>query len=992
VFARRLIPILLVGVLGTTVLAAATKRRVASDDFLISKWTTDNGLPQNTVTSIVQTQDGYLWVGTFGGLARFDGVKFTVFNSANTPTLESNRVLSLFEDKWARLWIGMDSGEVYVMDNGEVLRFSPDPQISRRNPWAMIADDEGYFYISSDSGLERYTFDGAGQVVQGSMRLLSTEETYGLCRHPDESIWVRIRGKISKIEGDRLVPPNPESYSVPINILRFDFAQDGSLIGAGANNVGISSGPAFREVLRFETGGSQAGFAVKAIDGSFWLQDRDRLIQFNGDSTTAHELKGSISSGSRTIFQDIEKNIWIGSNGDGLIRLTRKNIGSAIEIDGIDVSANNAIIEDTDGVIWIGGRFLQRLENGKVTKLSMLRGGESFPLIKALALSDSGKLWVGGATGLYRIDDNQLVAIPEFEQRDLFSLFFDQSGILWVGGRDGLWKYENGSATHFTINEGLANNNVHFITQTRDGTIWVGTAGGVSRLSDGKISNITIQDGLSSNIVRAIEETDDGSVWLGTYGGGLSRIRGGQISTVSSQNGLNDDFISRILRDEFGRFWLLGNLGISSFYKDDLDQVADGKKAVIAGLSYDRSDGMVSSEANGGHQPAGLKSHDGRLWFPMLRDIVIVDPGKSGSFPPRVVIEDTNSTISGEKERRVTRLTRNDEVVNVSENVRNLEINFTALSFTKPEKLSFFYKLEGLDEEWTVARGRRTAFYPYLPAGNYRFVVRAINADGIWSEPVGIEIQVAERFWESRWFASLMAIAALLLVAIVFWIRLEQLRARHLRKIEFARQLINAGEQERRRIATDLHDGLSQKLIMIKRWAELGSKQSHRDGSGENEYLERIEAVASESIDETRTIIQNLGPQNLTRFGLTESIVTITEQVEEAFGIVFDKDVDNIDGFLDDEAELSLYRMAQETINNVIKHSGSPRGRVVLKKENSNIVYSVTDYGAGMGRDRDGGNGLRNLEERADLLGGSVSIESKIDEGTKVTIIIPLRS
>lgn len=373
----------------------------------------------------------------------------------------------------------------------------------------------------------------------------------------------------------------------------------------------------------------------------------------------------------------------------------------------------------------------------------------------------------------------------------------------------------------------------------------------------------------------------------------------------------------------------------------------------------------------------------------MIDDLVSIDPKKIATVSPRVVIENAFSRIGKQTEINVPLSYDTSKQLEIGEGVRNLEIEYAGLSFTNPEALRYVYKLEGLDTDWIDAGNRRTAFYPYLPPGTYHFVVRALSANGVWSETASMQVRVAEYFWESRWFASMVFIVVAGLLGLVFWNRLRHLRERQERRAEFARQIIFASEQERRRIATDLHDGLSQNLLLVKNWARLAIEKATSDNEASFEYMDRINSLAAESINETRTIIENLVPQNLHRLGLTEAIINITEQVQDAFGVFFEKDVENIDGLLDDESELSVYRMTQECVNNIIKHSESPRGSILIRKDAKVIVVRVSDFGIGIRSNGSRGSGLRNLEERAELLGGSIEIDSRIDEGTKITIRVP---
>jgi signal transduction histidine kinase/ligand-binding sensor domain-containing protein len=981
-----------------TVFPIEAGSRGVSDDFLISKWTTEDGLPQNTVTSIVQTRDGYMWIGTFGGLTKFDGVRFRVFDSANTPVLKSNRILSLFEDSFGKLWIGTDLGEIYVKDASGFKLFPGELRRQRDSVWSIVEDKQDNIFVSSDSGLERYSFDAGGTFIPGSGRIISNERTYGLYKHPDGSVWVRIQGRIYRIEGETLLAHDLEKYPVPVpdDILRLAFARDGSMLFGGWKWLGVSGNGIFKELWSLKLDVQQGGYAILTENGRNWLQMESQLLEFRGTETINHNLQGTVKSGSRVIFRDSEDNLWLGTNGDGLIRLTERTIGTLSQLEGFDRTNNFAMVEDRFGAVWIGGKVLQKIESGKVSAFRSLKGGGKFPIIKTLGIGRDDRLWAGGTTGLYYFENGQLVALPEFNDRELYSLFFDKEGALWSGGRDGLWRYAAGSTTHFTTENGLVHNSVHYIAQSKDGTIWIGTVGGVSRLRGGTFTNLTEDNGLSGNDVRAIHEDGDGTIWLGSYGGGIDRFRNNRMDAITTREGLYDNFVSRILSDDEGRFWILGNLGISAVSRDELNRVADRQERFVVSATYGKSDGMLSSEANGGHQPAGIKTHDGKLWFPMLEDIVTIDPAKTSRFAPQVMIESAGSRLSTDQRGGNSTSYVEGTVIRVDDGFRNLEIEYTGLSFTKPNKIRFFYKLEGLDDDWTDAAESRTAFYPYLPSGNYTFLVKAVSADGIWSaQTARLSIEVAKSFWQTWWFTVIVLLAVICAVALAYRTRIGQLRRRQLEQETFSKRLIDAHELERSRLASELHDALGQNLLVIKTGAKagLGNLSDRKEVVSR---LNQIVAASSNAIDETRTIVRDLSPQNVRRFGLTEAINNTIEQVQSSTGIIFKSKIDNLEGIFPERTEISIYRIVQEALNNIAKHSDSPRANIMIERIGSKTRINIEDFGRGFSvgsrTDSDtvsGGFGLESISQRVKLLGGELSITSVPSEGTRIQIVLP---
>ena len=960
-------------------------------EFLIKKWTTEDGLPQNTVTSIVQTSDGYIWLGTFGGLARFDGIKFTIFDSTNAPELVSNRILSLFEDRWKRLWIGTETGEIYIRANGKFSEFKSDLDFKRATVWQFIEDDDGRLYIASDAGLERIAFSEDGSVIPDSIKIISRLRAFKLAKGPDNTIWTSS-GSAFLVQGDQLVRADSIGQTLPFNILKIDFAQNGRMLVETTSSVGWFEKGEFSPV-RSSNGATLPWCTPVFKLNDLWCQAGSRLYEFIDQKMITHDLGEFVYAGSRAIFFDNEDNIWLATESDGLIRLTRRKVSLVGDLTDLNVWGRYSIAEDGSGAVWLAGHDLLKVQGNRVEKLEMSTPSGVAELITALAFDANQVMWAGGRSGLYTVKDGKVTLQLRFDNIPINSLFFDRQATLWIGTVDGLWKLKDGAYTHFTTSDGLAGNSVHFITQTKDETIWIGTIGGISKFKDGKFENLTPENGLSGNYVREILEDDDGTMWIGTYGGGINRLRDGKFQALTTAQGLLDNFVSRILVDNEGKFWILGNLGIFAVSRDELNAVADHNKNTIIGSAFGMADGMASSEASGGHQNAGIRARDGRLWFPMIKDVVIIDPTDTDRTPPRVAIEGVTTRSDEAGSQTVAMVLNESNSITIPTGQRDLEIKFTGLSFTKPDKIRFFYKLEGLDGDWTDAGTRRRAIYPYLPAGNYTFQVKAVNANGIVSEnTVVLAIVVDKYFWQTSWFTLVILVALSIVAILVYRLRMRQLEKRRLKQIEFSKQLLNAHESERGRIATELHDGLGQNLLIIRNWAQLGLDAS--DDPGEvQEHLQQISETAAHALDETRTIVRNLSPQNLKRFGLTEAIVNMIDQIENATGVLFERKIESIDGLFPEEAELSIFRIVQECLNNVIKHSESPRGRVTIIRLDDTVSIVIADYGKGFATkqyfESDGptrGFGVQSVMQRVKLLGGEINIESREHEGTKIRI------
>jgi signal transduction histidine kinase len=496
--------------------------------------------------------------------------------------------------------------------------------------------------------------------------------------------------------------------------------------------------------------------------------------------------------------------------------------------------------------------------------------------------------------------------------------------------------------------------------------------------------------------MRALYEDTDGALWVGTYDDGLSRFRDGRFFNYRTEQGLFNNGIFQILEDRRGYFWISCNKGIYRVSRRELDDLAEGRISRINSVAFGKDDGMLNTECNGGRQPAGLVADDGRLWFPTMGGVVVVDPEAAQANPqlPPVMIEAVTL------ERRRVDFSQG---VAIAPGQRDLEINYTGLSLIKSEHVKFKYRMEGLDADWVDVGTRRVAYFPYLPPGSYRFRVIAANSDGVWNEEgAALDIFVATPFYRAWWFFTLSLIGVAGLGFSVYRYRMAQLRKEHSMKEafsqqmlesqkNFSRQLLESQEGERGRIAAELHDSLGQRLLVIKNWAALSLMLSPTDAPA-REQLSEISETASLALEETRQIVYDLRPYQLDKIGLTSTLKFTVEQIAASSGIQITSEIAELDGAFGANEEITFYRIAQECLNNIVKHSAATAARVLIERDDSAIRLQVTDNGRGFvvnsidGRKR--GFGLAGIAERARMLGGNYAIESVPGEGTTISITI----
>lgn len=953
--------------------------------YIQTVWAVQDGLPQNSVNAILQTRDGYLWMGTFGGLARFDGIKFTVFNSSNTPGLKGNRILSLYEDRAGTLWSGTETGEVMSLRGGQASTFTTADGLPGGLVWCFCEDQAGTLWIGTTNGLVHWQ---PGSVKTYTQRDgLAGNRVWSIYEDHTGHLWLGTDGGLVEFFNDKGIA---RDTSGGVRAIRPGPA--GSLwLGTHSGLARLVNG---RLIVYPRTEGLSSQ-SVRALTedraGNIWIGyfDVGAVSRWRAGASTHRPEK--IDLGSDTIgaiCTDSEGNLWIGTRGGGLVRLKERKLTAYAAEDGLDDSIR-AVTDDGGDGVWVGtSKGLAHISGGQEPRITTYTTRDGLPdnFLSALYRDRGGTLWLGSA-GVTRFKDGAFTTYSSAEglsHKGIHAIAEDREGDLWVGTEGGLNRFRNGKFISYRTTEGLVNDDVRFLLPSPDGSLWLGTTGGLSHFQNGAFTNYTSEHGLSNNYVRTILEQSDGALWIGTYGGGLNRFKDGRFTQVTVKDGLFDDFISQIIEDNWGRFWMLSNRGIFHVAARELNDFADRRTSSITCVSYGIADGMKNSEGNGGNQPAGWKARDGKLWFATIKGLVAIDPEPSSGMLPSAMIEQVAL------DRQVQPF---GQTVRIEPGQESLEIHYTGLSFSRPEQLRFKYRLSGLDHDWVEAGTRRVAYYSHIPPGEYVFSVIAASSDGVWNETMAsVAVVVLPPFWRTWWFfaLALLSLAGMLFAA--YKRRVEHLKKAHAVQESFSKQLLESQERERQRIAAELHDGLGQSLLIIKNRVFLASS-ANGDREITQEQLDEISASASQAIEEVREIAYNLRPYHLDRFGLTKTLQAIFTRFSDSSDLRFVVEIDPIDGLFSKEDEISIYRIVQESLNNIVKHARATEAQLVIKREAQAVRLRIQDNGQGFRpapvaaiEARQGGFGLIGMAERVRMLKGTYLIDSAPGQGTTITI------
>jgi ligand-binding sensor domain-containing protein/signal transduction histidine kinase len=988
------IPALVLGVLTYLILVENVWAQYRFD-----MWTTDNGLPQNNVNNILQTSDGFLWMTTFDGLVRYDGVRFKVFNGGNTRGIKSSRFLRLFEDRDKNLWVATEESGITRYKDGVFTTYTtvdglPHNRISRE---LQLREDEEGVVINTDGGPVRWK---NGQFVPYNPDEGNRFAAIGFPSGPGV-IWYIDAAGLHRVENSQVTAHAPSRWPSAAPIRRIYETRDGTLW--------ITAISPKQEMWRLQDGNytlmtGKGGLPDKWItsvcedrNGNLWFGTSGAgLYRFrDGNFTVFTTADGLSSNHTNAIYEDREGNIWLGTQ-KGLCRLRESIITTYSQKDGL--AANNVypIYQDRNGAIWIGSwRGISRYHNGTFTDY-----GATFGLknenITTIYEDREGNLWIGawGTGGVRRIRDGNVSVYKEqenFLNSPVHAICQDRTGALWFGTHNCLIKFSDGGFTKYSKKDGLAGEIVYVMLEDHSGTLWLGTESGLTALRDGQFRTYTAADGLSGSIIRSLYEDAEGVLWIGTYDGGLNRFRDGRFTAYTNRTGLFNNGVFQILEDAHGDFWMSCNLGIYRVSKKELNDFAEGRAKAITSVPYGKRDGMLNQECNGGNQPAGIKAADGRLWFPTLEGVVVINPTTIPTElqPPPVIIDEV--TIDNESAHA-------SEVVRIEPGKVTFEISYTGLSFINPEQLKFRYRLEGLDSDWFEAGSRRTAYYSHLPPGNYLFRVIAANREGLWNEQgAKIRIVVVPPFWRTWWFTLLAASLLVAVAGLLYTRRISTLLRAHHMQQAFSKQLIESQEAERKRIAAELHDSLGQNLLVIKNRVMLAMRTA---GVNDDtlEQLDEVCAATDQAIDEVSEISYNLRPYQLDRLGLSKAIDAMLQRVSGSSGIHFSSKMDAIDKLFESDVETSIYRIVQESVNNIVKHSEATRASVTLSIQGREMKIEIRDNGRGIRREvpspnnsrRNGGFGLIGMAERTRMLGGHHTIQSTPEAGTTIAIHLNL--
>jgi ligand-binding sensor domain-containing protein/signal transduction histidine kinase len=938
-------------------LRAAEQQR-GEREFAARVWRTQEGLPENRVQAISGTSDGYLWIGTPGGLVRFDGVRFVVYNRDNTPAFVDDSVSVLYASSDGVLWAGTDGGGLLRLKNREFRSYGQNEGLTDGFIRAILQDSQGALWVGTAHGL--FHLEGQRFIRAAEPTELPISIFWAIARR-NGSLWAQSTLGWYRIEGNRLVGrPLPKL--------------------AGEDAPPDCSPPIPPLPNRPALPGAAAPPRYRDHEGDLWIGGIG-LTRVHGCSITRWRAP-DILPGKRvtSIFEDPQHSMWIGTE-DGLLRLSRSTVTTLNRDDGFADSNILNVYVDPSHTVWITtltGQLYQ-LVDGKAVRYPLPPEIQE-PRILTIFRDSRGTLWLGTSNrGFIGLSAGH---VARYSRKDglrsevINNFFEDSGGRLWIGTASGLIRWDGKTFRNYHVQDGLAYGHVRAIAQDFNGDLLVGTDGGLNRVHNDKIAADPLFAQLGMEKITSIYVDQAHSIWLGTRGDGLIRIGGGKISRLTTDDGLISKSIYQLVGDGRGRLWMSSPRGIFSAAMEDLNAVADDRTPTLAVSAYGIADGLETTQMSGGIQPAGALLPDGRLAFASVKGLVIVDPNRARlekSSPVHiesVLIDDSPVPLHGE--------------ITVPAGHRELQIDFTAPSLLAPERLSFRYRLRNFSDTWNIAINPRSARYANLAPGRYVFEVEA--RDGAIPGKVSraaVTVIWKAHFYRTWWFFSIVTLT----LGAALWLAFRYYE--HQRNLRYAVRLA-----ERTRIARDMHDTVIQGCVGASTLLEAAAGFAESEAPPVMEFLDRARVQLRLTLDEARQALTDLRHDSFAE-GLGGALEELARGVSRESNVAVQVKTDGLQQPLPESVSRNLLLVAKEAVRNSVAHSGAARIEVHLSFAPARLDLEIRDNGCGFAAARPDlcptdHFGITGMRERVEQMGGSFTLRSAPGEGTGVFASLPL--
>ena len=947
-------------------------------------WQVDDGLPGDNVTGVAQTRDGYLWVATQSGLARFDGVRIL---PVDVPLGRPRPIIrALLLDLSQGLWLAEERGVVVWSIGGESRMFTETNGLSRSQPLKVVqAGDQSVWIAYADGSLcrileDKVTHFAEGQGPPGRGACSLTADAQG-------RLWFAREGQVGVFREGRFVTLET------LNERYIELQQ------AGGNRIWICAG---NRLLGYEPNAAPVELgqipATTALvrptalyedrAGGVWIGTA-ALGLYHFDGTNVVRVATSHPR-IRTITEDREGNIWVGTDGGGLNRLRPQVLELKGREAGLPFDTVRSVCEDAGGLLWVvtqnGAVATSEGEGWKtISSSEVWPGGQA----TCVACDPQGVVWIGTySRGLYRWQNGQYSVLRRADglaNSGIRSLLADRSGNLWIAFSVGetLQKLRDGQFRSYQLPKG--SRAVRTMAEDAAGTIWMANLDAqLLRVSGDSIVDQTPLDDGRMRPIRCLAGTPDGGIWIGYSAAGVGRLKAGRFASVSTAQGLQDNSICSLVPDGLGWVWFGSDHGIFCVNARELEAAMDGKAAVRS-IAYGKDQGLPSLQGAYGYSPGATRTRDGRILIPTHAGLAIVHPARVQTNHVRLPVLIESVAV----DNRVMRTGQSYLTLALPPDHRKLEVMFTAPSFIEADKVRFRYRLEGLEENWSDAGGERTAVYPRLPAGKYQFRVTAGNNAGVWNETgASLALEVKPFFWQTWWFrVAVVVLFTGLVFAVARYVTFRRLRSKLLRL-----EQENALQRERARIAKDIHDDLGARMTQISLLSEL-TQQALPQPKKAGVLVGQIATMSRQGIKSLDEIVWAVNPRNDTLPDLLDYAGQYAVDFLQAAGISCRVDFPTTPPPRDIPASVrhGLFLAIKEALHNVVKHAQATEVWLRVSVTDRSLRWVIEDNGRGFDQPPEDtlADGVRNMQQRLTELGGTCSVESRAGAGTRINFEVP---
>jgi ligand-binding sensor domain-containing protein/signal transduction histidine kinase len=991
-------------------------------------WQVSDGLPNTQVRAIHQTKDGFLWVGTVEGLAKFDGLTFATVERRSVREMIRQYYLGIAEGPDGSIWFSNGHG-LSRHANGKVIYYGVTNGLPSPNVLTVFCDQAGDILAGTMRGVRKFQNGKFEPLVPNDS--IGASPVRAILQDQKGSLWFGCSNGLFRLQSEKFVRQTAQGRPLPAEpILSMAEGTNGSIwVGttAGLTRIDASGITNFTVVDGLLTNIVRS--LCMAKDGTLWVGTSVGLQRLDHGQLPFVRQSNSFSAEYDwtrefiyTIFEDAEENIWVGCN-HGLMRLKRERFKVYSTREGLPSRLVNSVLQDHLGRVWVGtAGGIARIEGDQVISgLTVTNDDHANQLPKRPVLSlledDQGDMWFGTFTGVYRMKTNALLhytaAKSKLADDTARSMLQLTAKSYWIGNSNGLTRYRFQLFTNFAAKVGLSFTGVRALAEGKEKRLWVGSEEGVTVFKGDTYKRFTMNDGLSSERVNALYVDKNETLWIGTENGGLDRLRNGRVVAITpAASGLFSERIYSIIEDDSGNLWMGSRRGIFRASKQDLDAFADGRSNSVPCVAYGKEEGLRNTQCTGNSQPAAWKGKDGRLWFATVDGVAMIDARNLivNRAPPRISVQ--KIVVDGQAVQ-----------ARPGENFRpgrgNVEFEYTGICLQSPEKIRFQYRLEGVDSDWVEAGGRRSATYANLPPGDYRFLIRAGNNDGFWTPmPATFPFTLTPHFYQrTAFYVGTMVLLALAVVGLhLMRVRRHEVQKKELaalvaKRTEHLEAAIKSMETFTYSMAHDLRGPLRTIRSMTSLWID--------------EYRDRFDATSLDYAERIQAAVQRMDDlmRDLLVYGLVAHSNTTLEKVDlkhifEAVRKDLQSEIQAREARVETTPEapavvanpLLLRQVLTNLLTNAIKFVPpqiKPEVRLHAERDKNSVRILVEDNGIGIQpkyRDRifglferldndkkypGTGVGLAIVQKAVERMGGKVGVESEPGKGSCFWVDLP---